>query len=235
CPACNQPVKSIYYPIAVPKMLDRWIEDSPMEQMLAQFPGGADIPVCHPSGGADIPVCHPSGGADIPVCHPSGGADIPVRHPPGGADIPVCHPSGGADIPVRHPHFACLKCHGIHCSNSTEPARAWNQYISHISAGLLYGHEVKTPADLVARRHHTKVRQLNRHAPLRRKVLTRLANGWSPKQIAENLSLTPKKVRAHIHLLCRDENVPNVAALAKKLNFAKLPPPNVFQLARARR
>src|SRR6185436_17872576 len=78
CPTCNQPVKSIYYPIAVPKMLDRWIEDSPMEQMLAQFPGGADIPVCHPSVGADIPVCHPSGGADIPVCHPSGGADIPV-------------------------------------------------------------------------------------------------------------------------------------------------------------
>jgi DNA-binding NarL/FixJ family response regulator len=114
------------------------------------------------------------------------------------------------------------------------PSSAWNQYVSYISGGLLYGKEVQRPADFVAVRRNRRTRQLNRSAPMRRKVLARLSNGWSAQQIALHLGISLLAVKIHTRLLCREENVPDVYALAKKLNFAK-PPPRPEQLQRVER
>jgi len=52
----------------------------------------------------------------------------------GGADILVCHPY---DDPP--PTFACAKCHAILWFDSVHPC-GWNNLISHLTAGLLFGH-----------------------------------------------------------------------------------------------
>jgi DNA-binding NarL/FixJ family response regulator len=79
---------------------------------------------------------------------------------------------------------------------------------------------------LVQQRHKTRVRQLNREAPVRRKVLARLSNGWSKEEIALHLGVSVNAVKIHLYKLCREEGVADVPELAKKLKFAKAPPPN---------
>jgi transcriptional regulator with XRE-family HTH domain len=125
--------------------------------------------------------------------------------------------------PTPPPSFACKNCHAIQYFKATSPATGWNQVVSHITAGLLYGHEVPRPPDFIPQRCKTRVRQLNRAAPIRRKVLSRLSNGWSAEQIALHLGISLPCARSHIYKLCREERVPNVQALAQKLNFAKPP------------
>jgi hypothetical protein len=141
-----------------------------------------------------------------------------------------------ADLPPQPvAAFACHGCHGIQYFNTIRPAAAWNQYVSTISGGLLYGREVQRPADFVAQRRRTRVRLLNREAPVRRKVLARLRNGWSKEQIAVDLGISVHNVRVHLGRICKEEEVSDVWALARKLKFAKQPRASRAQLDRARR
>src|SRR5207249_821102 len=108
---------------------------------------------------------------------------------------------------------------------------SWNRVIGYLSAGMLYGREVKKPALFVPERKKTRARQLNRGAPVRRKVLVRLRNEWSDFQIARDLGLTVANVQAHVRRICREEQVANRHELAKKLNFA---PPRLNQWEKAK-
>jgi hypothetical protein len=140
-----------------------------------------------------------------------------------------------ADLPQPPPPtFACMRCHGITYFSSIKHD-AWNQVITYLTAGMLYGREVQKPASFVPERKRTRIRQLNREAPVREKVLTRLRNGWSDFQIAREMGKTINAVRCAVRLICMQERVPDRHALAKKLHFAASPPPNVFQRAASRR
>src|SRR5882672_5428791 len=57
-----------------------------------------------------------------------------------------------ADLP-RAPlaMFACWRCHDV-CHYSSISKNAWNQAVSHLTAGMLYGSEVEKPASFVAER-----------------------------------------------------------------------------------
>jgi len=140
-----------------------------------------------------------------------------------------------ADLPQPPPPlFACRACHNIKF-HSTIDAGFWNQLIACLTAGLLFGREVPKPPSFQPQRKNTRTRRLGYSAPIRRKVLTRLRLGLSPFKIAQDLRTTIGAVRRHIYLICREENVPNVHALAKKLNFPVSPPLNQIERAAARR
>src|SRR5688572_15321670 len=97
--------------------------------------------------------------------------------------------------------FACMACHGIY--HFSPVARgSWNMLISYLTGGMLYGCEVEKPASYVPERKRTRTRQLNREAPVRRKVLTRLRNGWSNFQIARDLGISMGSVRGHVARIC---------------------------------
>jgi len=129
--------------------------------------------------------------------------------------------------------FACWRCHDV-CHFSSISKNAWNQVVSYLTAGMLYGSEVERPESFVGQRKRTRIRVLNREAPLRRKVLTRLRNGWSDFQIARDLQLTRNAVGLHVMVICREEGVVGRRALARKLGFAE-PPLSVKERAKARR
>ncbi len=50
------------------------------------------------------------------------------------------------DIPRKLKGFACAKCHRVRF-NSTISKDYWNEVITYLTAGLLYGHEVPRPID----------------------------------------------------------------------------------------
>jgi DNA-binding CsgD family transcriptional regulator len=118
------------------------------------------------------------------------------------------------------PSFACKDCHNI-LYFSDSASRGWNSLISHLTAGLLYGHEVPPPIWYTPgqnRKIH-RTRHLNARPPLKRQaVLRRLLNGWSNLKIAHDLQISKSAVAQHIGILCRQENVPNRHALAAKFN-----------------
>jgi len=139
-----------------------------------------------------------------------------------------------ADLPEPPPPtFACHACHSVRYFSSINPD-SWNRTIAYLTAGMLYGSEVKKPASFVPERKKTRVRQLNREAPVRRKVFTRLRLGWSDLQIARDLSITLTTVGTHILRMCREERVANRYELARKLNFAPQPI-NHWEAAKRRR
>jgi DNA-binding CsgD family transcriptional regulator len=130
--------------------------------------------------------------------------------------------------------FACRKCHEIRYFSSIE-ADSWNMVIRYFTGGMLYGCEVERPAGFVGERKKTRVRQLNRAAPMQRKVLTRLSNGWSSFQIARDLGVTMDAVKSQVQRICRQEEVADRHALAEKLNFAVSPLLNRDERAGVRR
>jgi hypothetical protein len=100
---------------------------------------------------------------------------------------------------------------------------------------MLYGHEVAKPASFVAERKRTRIRQLNRPAPVREQVFEGLRKGWSNFQIAREMGKTLSAVKSAVRWICKQERVPNVQSLAKKLQFPLAPSPTVHQRAQARR
>jgi DNA-binding NarL/FixJ family response regulator len=130
--------------------------------------------------------------------------------------------------------FACYKCHGVRFFSSIE-AGCWNEVIGRLSGGLLYGCEVEKPADFPEERKNRRARQLDRAAPVQRKVLMRLRNGWSNFQIARDLGMTKEAVKHHVLRICRQEEVSDRHALAEKLKFAVSPPLNQEERAGVRR
>jgi DNA-binding NarL/FixJ family response regulator len=132
------------------------------------------------------------------------------------------------------PTFACRRCHGVIDFSSTTPL-FWNQLITYLTGGMLYGCEVEKPASFVPHRKRPFRHKLGFSAPKQRQVLTRLRNGWSNSQIARDMGISKRAVEHHIARLCRQEQVPDRHALAEKLQFAKSPPLHQQERAGARR
>jgi DNA-binding NarL/FixJ family response regulator len=127
------------------------------------------------------------------------------------------------------PTFACTRCHGIHtatrCNGST-----WNQVVTHLTRGMLYGHEVEKPHWYRRQRKRARFRVLTRPAPRRQAVLVRLSNGWTIEQISQDLLMNKPTVERNIRHICKQERVKNRTELAAKLGWKHHQPLNGREL-----
>jgi DNA-binding NarL/FixJ family response regulator len=142
-----------------------------------------------------------------------------------------------ADRPQAPPvTFACWHCHRID-GTSRVGSGGWNQIVSHMTTGLLYGHEVEKPQWYRPQRKNARWRKLHAAPALKREaVFVRLMNGWTPEQIALHLSISKDAVELHIQRICRQERVKNRRQLAAKLGWKHDQPQNAREkfLAQAR-
>jgi DNA-binding CsgD family transcriptional regulator len=115
--------------------------------------------------------------------------------------------------------FACHFCHRI--SFFTRLNRdSWNQFISHVTAGLLYGREVPKPKDFTLPTDRKRKYRpcLNRPpSPRRQQVLTLLLQGHSYDQIAKALNVGYATVHEHVKTIYKQNNVHARKELLQKL------------------
>jgi hypothetical protein len=118
--------------------------------------------------------------------------------------------------PPRTPGLACHKCHGI--GNSGRVCNgAWNEIVTHLTGGLLYGHEVPTPSWFTPDRKRPFRPCLGR-APSKRlpQVESGLRRGLTYTQIARELGIHMWTVAAHARRLCKQHGVRTKAELLRK-------------------
>lgn len=119
--------------------------------------------------------------------------------------------------------FACHHCHRVRYL--TLDRNGWNHLVTHLTAGLLYGHEVPRPDSIT----HTRKRRYVTHSrphPRRDQVQSLLLRGLTSKQIATALGIQYSTVVAHIERIYKHHAVHSRAELK-----AKLTPPTPTQSA----
>ena len=126
------------------------------------------------------------------------------------------------------PTFACMRCHRITYFSSTKHD-AWNQVITYLSAGMLYGHEVPKPQWYRKERKRARSRQIFRAAPKREAILRRLSNGWTLQHIASDMLISLPSVYVSVSQILRQEQVKNRRELAAKLFWNHEQPLNNFE------
>jgi hypothetical protein len=128
-------------------------------------------------------------------------------------------PEGDVDAiaePLRT--FACTRCHDISYFSRVN-ADAWNKLITHLSGGLLYGHDVPRPAWFKFARKRLFRPILNRAPSKRRQqVLRGLLAGLSYDMLAARLGVTKSTVNRHARELYRQHNVRGPAVLREKMS-----------------
>lgn len=113
--------------------------------------------------------------------------------------------------------FACAACHRVKGFTRVDSI-GWNQLVTHLSAGLLYGREVPKPAWWTAER---KVVYTPRGATAARhaRIEAGLAAGKSPAEIAATEGVAEMTVRYHARVLCRERGVHGIAELRRVLGY----------------
>ena len=130
--------------------------------------------------------------------------------------------------------FACSVCHGVRGIERASDV-GWNQIVTHLTRGMLYGHEVEKPHWYRIARKRTRVRQLNRASPKRDAIFEMLKRGETVDAIAVEMLISRLAVRAAMQKICRQEGVKNRRGLAKKLGWGEPPlNPREEREARAR-
>lgn len=126
------------------------------------------------------------------------GVMLPRVHVPGAKDtVMPGMEEWGKDMAARA--FACAKCWGVrHCAMTNR--HGWNEMVSHLSGGLLYGHEVERPREGRAGRVrrtflHGKERRVEERVRVRReRVEEMLMEGKKMRVIAERLGVREQMV-----------------------------------------
>jgi DNA-binding CsgD family transcriptional regulator len=111
----------------------------------------------------------------------------------------------------------------------------WNKFISYVTGGLLYGHEVPRPEWLGEVRKRAYRPQVNRGAPRREEVMRRVLAGESIEEIGWGMGITPQAVRYQLHVICKQEGVAGRRELARKLGGAAEQPTTFRQKTAERR
>jgi hypothetical protein len=111
--------------------------------------------------------------------------------------------------------FACGRCHRVRHVSPAEPS-AWNHFVTYLSGGLLFGHEVEKPKGYQPRRQRKYRPQANRPAPRRELVRRRLSEGRTIAEIAAELKVGLSAVHNHIHAIRRQEGLRDRDTLARK-------------------
>jgi hypothetical protein len=134
--------------------------------------------------------------------------------------------------------FACMKCHQV-MFHSRLTCETWNRLISHITGGLLYGHEVKRP-DWYEKRRNKKFAPLLRREPSKRRAQIRemMEKGMGIYEIARELRLSTSCVGTHACKIYRQARVRDLREFRKrfcegqKVGAEKGDPANATEKAR---
>lgn len=105
----------------------------------------------------------------------------------------------------RHAGFACKRCHRLR-DISRSYRQFWNQLVTRLSGGLLYGREVSKPAAMskfvrkrrCGRRRH---RDAERNEPRRRRVRELYEAGWTYRQMADRLGCSVDRIHYDLSIL----------------------------------
>jgi DNA-binding CsgD family transcriptional regulator len=114
--------------------------------------------------------------------------------------------------------FACAKCWNVRFF-SLMTRDAWNQFIGHLSGGLLYGHEVPRPPDEAPRRRKRRYVRLAGRPPSARRsqVLAGLLEGLTYQQIADRLGIAYATVHSHVKKIYKEHGVHGRSELRRQL------------------
>jgi DNA-binding NarL/FixJ family response regulator len=120
--------------------------------------------------------------------------------------------------------FACMVCHGV-MYHSRLNYETWNRLVSHLSAGLLFGHEVPRPSWYGQQRKRPFVTKLRRAPSNRREQIRRmLLDGFGVTKIALELGLSKSTVGTYASQIYRQEGVKGVEALRAKVGLSHMAP-----------
>ncbi len=119
--------------------------------------------------------------------------------------------------------FACATCWGVR-GLSLLTSAGWNDFVTYVSGGLLYGSEVARPAWLIPERKRRYTRHVRRPpSHSRQQVLKGLIAGETYKEIAQRLGLSYPTIYSHATKLYRQHDVHSREQLAAKLNTTPTP------------
>jgi DNA-binding CsgD family transcriptional regulator len=117
--------------------------------------------------------------------------------------------------------FACHYCWRVRYTSLLD-RHGWNDFVTHISGGLLYGREVPRPlehAQPQRKRRYSK-QKAPRATPGRDAVLELLRAGLDDREIAQRRGITRGSVRRHMRALCKMQGVQSRQELNDRLNAA---------------
>lgn len=130
------------------------------------------------------------------------------------------HPGLSDPIKATGPRsFACHHCWRVRYTTLTDRT-GWNDFITHISGGLLYGCEVKRPLKEAPYTRKKAYVPHARPAPRRQEVVAGLLEGLMYKQIARRMGVTYGTVHAHVKTIYKEHDVHSRPELVAHLGRA---------------
>jgi DNA-binding NarL/FixJ family response regulator len=130
--------------------------------------------------------------------------------------------------------FACAKCHRIH-HVSLASTTGWNEIITYLTGGLLYGHEVKRPEWFSLKRKTPYYPKPNREPSKRRQQIEQLMlKGLPIQRVAQTLSLSKGTVLFYTTQIYRNHGVRCLRELLQKHGIP-LPNRNIRGPAKGKR
>jgi hypothetical protein len=126
---------------------------------------------------------------------------------------------GSADARPDMPScFACQQCHRVQFFLGAKRG-SWNQFVTCISAGLLYGSDVPKPAWFNPERKQAYRPLPGARASTRQpEVLERLLKGWTMTQIAADLGIGKDTVGKYAQIVYRQHHVRTREELMRVMN-----------------
>jgi hypothetical protein len=114
----------------------------------------------------------------------------------------------GAAAPNPPQRFACKRCHRVHVPTRSD-VHFWNELVTRLSGGMLYGCEVTKPQWLKVGEHPRGFRRApaSEAKPRRRLILRLVLNRWSLKRIATHLGVSRTVVYNDVAKLCARNGV----------------------------
>ena len=136
--------------------------------------------------------------------------------------------------PTRVLGFACARCHRVRYM-SPGGGDFWNDLVTYLSCGLLYGSDVPRPAWVTTRRKRAYASRPNAPPAWRRlRVQELLLKGWSYKQIAAEMKIHWHTVDCHVRKIYKQYAVHGRYELARRLGLALERPVTKREQIRAR-
>jgi hypothetical protein len=133
-----------------------------------------------------------------------------------GGEIHRRDPGNPDAISPGNQTFACRECHGVSFYSRLD-YRMWNELISHLSGGLLYGHEVRRPAWYEPRRHHKFASRINRAPSRRREQIRRcIEQGMKLVEIARQMRISTGTVKSHAIKIYAQAHVKDLEEFRKR-------------------
>lgn len=127
------------------------------------------------------------------------------------------HPGLSDPVKASGPRtFACHHCWRVSYT-SLVGYNGWNNFVTHLSGGLLYGREVERPSEEAPQRRKKRYVPHVRPAPRRDQVLSGLMQGLMYKEIAQRMGVAYGTVHMQVKKIYKLHDVHSRQELVKKV------------------